>query len=212
MGDLVAGGFDDTEEFAGVVAKVLFCGEDDFGEASDRGEGVIDIVGDAAGHLAQRAESLMLHDGLLGLLDFVVGVLEFGVEVGLVAGEGHVFTEGAEEFLFAWGEAVGGALADEEDAFELAVVAEGEGGTGVHAEFVELLEDRERVIGCIGCEGRWGLFEGPAACAWWYGPFFGLPMEEGGFGVPFTGGLYAEGGVGVTREQDCAEVGGEAMG
>lgn len=212
MGDIVAGGFDDTEEFAGVTAEVLFGGEDDFGEAADGGEGIIDIVGDTAGHLAEGTESLMLHDGLLGLLDFVVGVLEFGVEVGLVACEGDVFTEGAEELLFAWGEAVGGALADEEDAFELVIVAEGEGGAGAHAEFAELLEDWEGVFGGIGGEGGGCMVERPATGFGGDGPFFRLPVEECGFGVAFTGGFYAEGGVGVAGEEDGAEVGGEAVG
>ena len=47
-----------------------------FGVESHGRNGVVDVVRDAAGHLAQRAQPLLLHDRLLGLAQIVIGLLQ----------------------------------------------------------------------------------------------------------------------------------------
>ena len=75
--------------------------EQRFGVERDRREGVVDVVGDAAGHLAQRAQALLLHHRVLGLAQFVIGLLQRAVELGLIRGERDVLAQLAQEFAVA---------------------------------------------------------------------------------------------------------------
>ena len=70
-------------------------------KADDRRERVIDVMRDAAGHLAQRLEPFLLHDSLLGLAQIIVGARQFRVQTGLVRSERHVFAQHPQEFAIA---------------------------------------------------------------------------------------------------------------
>ena len=61
-------------------------------------------MGDSAGHLAERAQTLLLHELLLGLAQVVVRLLQGAVQLGVTGGEGHVLAELAEELALGAGE------------------------------------------------------------------------------------------------------------
>ena len=63
-------------------------------------------MGDAARHLAEGTQPLLLEDGLLGLAELVVGLLEGSVELRLVGGERDVLAELLEKLAFAAAEGV----------------------------------------------------------------------------------------------------------
>src|ERR1700756_1266160 len=54
---------------------------------------IVDIVGDAAGHLAERPETLILHGGLLSLPQVVVRSLQRAVELRVMGGKSDVFAQ-----------------------------------------------------------------------------------------------------------------------
>src|SRR5207302_5470583 len=59
VGDVVAGGLDVMQILAGGFGEIL-PPQQQFGEARYGREGVVDVVSNAAGHLAQGAEPLVL--------------------------------------------------------------------------------------------------------------------------------------------------------
>ena len=59
---------------------------------------------DAAGHLAEGAQTLLLHDRVLRLPQVVVGMLERAVQLSLVRGERDVLTELLQELAVGAGE------------------------------------------------------------------------------------------------------------
>ncbi len=61
-------------------------------------------MGNAARHLAQRAQPLLLHHGLLGLAQIVVRLLQGAVQLRLLRGQCDVRAQLAEELAFAAGE------------------------------------------------------------------------------------------------------------
>ena len=72
----ISGGLADRVQLALMLLRQVRKGhEQQFGVGGDGAHGVIDVVNDAAGHLAQSAQALLLHDGLLGAAEFVVGLL-----------------------------------------------------------------------------------------------------------------------------------------
>ena len=52
---------------------------------------VVDIVGNAARHLPQGAQPLLLQHGLLGLAQVVVRLLQGGIELRLMRGQRDLF-------------------------------------------------------------------------------------------------------------------------
>ena len=115
VGDVVAGGFDVVQISVGGLTEVLLVPEEQFREPRHGGEGVVDVVGNAAGHLSQGTKTLVLHDGLLGLAEFVVSALQLRVQSGLMRGQRDVFAERAQKFAFADAEAVGLGAGGDED-------------------------------------------------------------------------------------------------
>ena len=75
-------------------------------------------MGDAGGHLAERAEAFLLHCGAVRLTQFVVGGLEIVAEPGIVGGQRNVFAKHPQEFAFAAAEAVRSTAGREQDAHE----------------------------------------------------------------------------------------------
>jgi hypothetical protein len=85
--------------------------EEELAKAEDGGEGVIEIVGDAAGHAAEGVEALPLDDVLLGLAEFLqrVGELAVALEDG---GLGPFALPDFLLELLIGGDELGGAICD----------------------------------------------------------------------------------------------------
>ncbi len=64
-------------------------------------------MGDAAGHLAQRAQAFLLQHGLLRLTQFIVGGPQRFVQLCLTHGKPHMLAELAQELAFATAECPG---------------------------------------------------------------------------------------------------------
>ena len=79
--------------------------EQRLGVERDRRDGVVDVVRDAARHLAERAQALLLHHRLLALPQLVVRLLQRRVELRLMSGERHVVAQLAQELTLVAGEA-----------------------------------------------------------------------------------------------------------
>jgi hypothetical protein len=68
-------------------------------------DGVIDVMRDAAGHLAECTQALLLHHRLLALPELVVCLLQRCVELRLVCGERYVIAQLPQELALVAGEA-----------------------------------------------------------------------------------------------------------
>ena len=95
MGNVSAGGADMLEVLLSGGTQAVLCAQHQVGKSDHRGEGVVDVMRDAAGHLAQRLEPLLLHDRLLGLAQLLVGLAQvlralvhalFQLVIGLLQG------------------------------------------------------------------------------------------------------------------------------
>ena len=62
-----------------------------------RRDRIVDVVRDAAGHLPERAQPLLLEHGLLRAVQVFVGLLQRGVQLRLVGRQRHVIAELAQE-------------------------------------------------------------------------------------------------------------------
>ena len=71
-----------------------------------RRQRVVDVMRDAAGDLPERAQALLLHHGLLGLAQVLVGALQGAVEPRLVRGQRHVAGKLAQELAVVAAERV----------------------------------------------------------------------------------------------------------
>ncbi len=69
----------------------------------DRRNGVVDVVRDAARHLSQRAQSLLLYHRLLAVTQILVGPLQRVVELRLVGRESDVLAQLPQELAIAAG-------------------------------------------------------------------------------------------------------------
>ena len=69
---------------------------------------------DAAGHLAECAQSLLFQHGLLRALEVFVRLLQRVVQLRLVGGQGHLVAELPQEFALATAERIGRASRDHE--------------------------------------------------------------------------------------------------
>src|SRR5579859_1926742 len=93
-------------------------------------DGVVDVMSDAAGHLPENPEPLLLHYRLLRVAQLFVRGLQRGMELRLVGGEGYVLAQLAEELTFAAGEAIGPAPRADQDAKHLAFNLQGRDDQG----------------------------------------------------------------------------------
>ena len=119
--DVVDGALDGLELLAPALAQSRFAFQQRFGVQRHGRDGVVDVVRDAAGHLPQRAQPLLLHHLLLGLAQVVVGLLQGAVELRLVRGQRGVFAGLAQEFALAAAEGVGVAARADQHAEHLAL-------------------------------------------------------------------------------------------
>ena len=82
-------------------AEVRLALQQRFGVERDRRQGVVDVVADAARHLAQGAQPFLLHHRMLGLLQVVIGLLQRFVELRLMRGEPDMLAELAQELALS---------------------------------------------------------------------------------------------------------------
>ena len=81
--------------------KPVSCVEHRVDIQRDGRDRVVDVVRDAARHLAERAQALLLQDGVLSELQIFVGLLQRSVQLRLVRRQRHVIAELAQEFALA---------------------------------------------------------------------------------------------------------------
>ena len=93
--------------------------------ALDDAEDIVEVVGDARGQLPHCGHALLLHDGLLALLQFVVGGLEVRVQAGVVRRQRNVLTQVSQEFDFGLVECAGGSPSHNQDAEDLVLDGKG---------------------------------------------------------------------------------------
>ena len=98
---------DDFELRSSAWTQGSFTLEQCLGVQRHRRDGVVDVVCDAARHLPERAQALLLHDLLLRGPQVVVRTLQRAVQLRLIRGERGVLAGLAQEFTFAAAECVG---------------------------------------------------------------------------------------------------------
>ncbi len=104
--DILAGGPDVMQMPLGILAHAGLGLDDQIRETDHGRQRVVDVMGDAAGHLAERLEAFLLHDDLLRLAQFVEGFLQLFMQLRLMRGQRDVLAQRAEKFTFAGGEGV----------------------------------------------------------------------------------------------------------
>ena len=114
--DIVNRTIDGFQVLAAACREVMLALQQRFRIQRHRRDGVVDVVGDAAGHLAQCAQALLLHDRLLGLAQVLVGSLQGCVELRVVRCQGDVLGQLAQKLTVVAGEALGLAAARQQDA------------------------------------------------------------------------------------------------
>ena len=101
VGHILDGALHGLQIFARARAEIRLVFQQRFGVERDGRNGVVDVVCDAAGHLAERAQAFLLHDGLLRLAQIVVGLLQGRVELRLMRGQRDVLAQLPQKFAFA---------------------------------------------------------------------------------------------------------------
>ena len=100
-GHILDGTLNGGQVAARALAEIRFALEQRFGVQRNRRNRVVDVVGDTAGHLPERPQSLLLHDGVLALPQVVVRLLQGAVQPRLMAGQGDVLAELPQELALA---------------------------------------------------------------------------------------------------------------
>ena len=104
--DVLDRALDRLQIAAGPVAQVRFRFQQRLGVQRHGRKGVVDVVRDAARHLPQRPQPLLLHHHLLCLAQVVVGLLQRTVELRLMGGERHVLAQLPQELTLGAGKTV----------------------------------------------------------------------------------------------------------
>ncbi len=106
-------------------------------------DGIVDVVRNAAGHLPQGAQAFLLHHGVLGLTEVVIGLLQGAVELSLLDRQCDVLTELVEELAVGAGEGIGAPARGEQHAEEGAVGHQWRHCQGVQLAVGESLGQRQ---------------------------------------------------------------------
>lgn len=116
-------------------------------------------MGNAAGHLPQSAQTLLLHDRLLGLPQVIVCLLQRCVDLCLMPRQRNVFAQLPQELAFAAAEAVClPASRDEHADVRGEAYLMLRNGTAAAAEFERILDHPGLVlISPVGALARLGL-------------------------------------------------------
>ena len=101
LADVVDRATDDSQLVASLRAHLRFRLQQRIGVERDRRDRVVDVVSDAARHLAERAQPLLLQDGVLALAQILIGLLQPRVQLRLVRGERDVLAELPQELAIA---------------------------------------------------------------------------------------------------------------
>ena len=143
MADVLHGPADDFQLAARGVAETLLGLQHRLGIEGDGRQGVVDVVGDAAGHLAQGAQPILLHHRLLRLAQVVIGALQGAVELGLMGRQRHVLAELQQELVVGAAEGVGVHSGGDEAAEHLVLELQRRGDERLQAGQVELRLERQ---------------------------------------------------------------------
>ena len=103
---------------------------------------MFDVVGDAAGQLADGAQPFVLHDGVLRLAKFVVGSLQLSVQARLMRGQSDVRAECPQKLALADAESIGPGPGRDENAKQIPLDNHRHNGGGAHLDFGQLFEQR----------------------------------------------------------------------
>jgi len=118
-------------------------------------------MGDAAGHLAESPEAFLAHDGFLGLTEFVIGLFEIGVKLGLMSRQSELLAEHPQEFVIAGREGMGRFSGHQEQSKPLLLDEERDRDGGIEGGAGERSERSPGILGEIGrvIEARIGWIE-----------------------------------------------------
>ena len=133
-GHILYGTLNGGQVAARALAEIGFAFEQRFGVQGNRRNRVVDVVGDTAGHLSERPQSLLLHHGVLTQPQVVVRLLQGAVQPRLMAGQGDVFAELPQELALA--------------AAECLIMA---AGAYQHSEYLVLHDQRRNHHGAQPC-------------------------------------------------------------
>ena len=131
---------------APAIGQVWLAFEQRFGVKRHGRYGVVDVVRDAARHLAESAQAFLLHDLLLRGAQVVIGLLKGGVQLRLVRGQRGVFHGLAQEFALAAAEGVRGAPRRDQHAEDLALDQQRRDDQRAHAGARQPRRKRERRV------------------------------------------------------------------
>ena len=140
--NVVAGGLDVLQIPSAAFAEVGFVPQQQLGKAGDGREGVVDVVGDAAGQLADSAQPFVLHDGVLRLAKFVVGSLQLSVQARLMRGQSDVRAECPHKLALADAETINPDPRRDENAKQISLDNHGHDGSRAHLDFGQLPDQR----------------------------------------------------------------------
>ncbi len=101
-------------------------------------------MGDAAGHLTERSQPLLLHHGLLGLAQVIVGLLQRAVQFGLLRRQRHMGAELPQELAVTAAEGFWQPACDHQDAEHAAFRPQRRHHDGTQAAAREALRKWER--------------------------------------------------------------------
>ena len=94
------GALNGAQVLAGAGAETDFLFQQRFGVEGHRRNRIVDVMRHTAGHLAERAQALLLHGRLLALAQIVVGLLQVRVQLQLMRRQRDVFAQLPQEFAF----------------------------------------------------------------------------------------------------------------
>ena len=101
------GALDRLQRLARRGTEVRLALEQELGVDRGGADGVVDVVGNAARHLPQGAQALVLQRRQLALPQVVIGPLQGTVDLCLVRGQGHVLAQLPEELAVRAAERLG---------------------------------------------------------------------------------------------------------
>jgi hypothetical protein len=104
--DVVDCALDGREITAGALTEVRFPLQQGFDVQRYRRKRIVDVVRDAARHLSEGPQPLLLQDSLLALTQVVVGLLQAAVERRLMGGQAHVAAQLPQKLAVAAGKTI----------------------------------------------------------------------------------------------------------
>ena len=137
MGDIADGPLRGFEIGACAGAEIRFPLEQRFRVERHRGERIVDVVSDAARHLPEHAQSLLLHDGLLCPPQIVISLFERGIDVRLARRHRYVLTQLPEKLAVAAAETIDLAARHDDNAENIAFRAQRSGNHRAQASLAK---------------------------------------------------------------------------